>query len=65
LSEGRVFFITIYDQAVAVDAASGQKLWQVRLDDYTQGETLTMAPLLVKGEVLIGSSGVNSARAAS
>jgi PQQ-dependent dehydrogenase (methanol/ethanol family) len=40
-----------------VDAQSGQKLWQVRLGDYTKGETLTMAPLVVKGNVLVGNSG--------
>jgi PQQ-dependent dehydrogenase (methanol/ethanol family) len=57
VSDGRVFFTTTDDQAVAVDAQSGQKLWQVRLGDYTKGETLTMAPLVVKGSVLIGNSG--------
>jgi PQQ-dependent dehydrogenase (methanol/ethanol family) len=57
VSEGRVFFTTTDDQAVAVDAKTGEKLWQVRLGDYTKGETLTMAPLVVKGKVLIGNSG--------
>ena len=42
---------------MAVDARTGEKLWQVRLGDYTKGETLTMAPLVVKDKVLIGNSG--------
>jgi glucose dehydrogenase len=33
VSDGRVFFVTSDDQAVAVDAQSGQKFWQVRLGD--------------------------------
>jgi PQQ-dependent dehydrogenase (methanol/ethanol family) len=56
-SGGRVFFTTLDDQAVAVDAKDGKKIWQVSLGDYRKGETLTMAPLVVHDKVLVGNSG--------
>jgi lanthanide-dependent methanol dehydrogenase len=54
---GRVFFNTLDGQTVAVDAATGQPAWKVKMADYTHGETMTMAPLVVRERVLIGNSG--------
>ena len=56
-ADGRVFFNTLDNQTIAVDAASGRELWRVRTGDIRNGETLTMAPLVVKGKVLVGNSG--------
>jgi PQQ-dependent dehydrogenase (methanol/ethanol family) len=56
-SDGKVFFTTVDGQTAAVDAATGAEIWKVRLTDYTKGETMTMAPLVVKGKVLVGNSG--------
>ena len=56
-ADGRVFFNTLDNQTIAVDAASGRELWRVRTGDIRNGETLTMAPLVVKGNVLVGNSG--------
>ena len=64
VSGGRVFFTTTDDQAIAVDAQTGKKAWQVCLGDYTKGETMTMAPLVVKDIVLVGNSGGSLVRAA-
>ena len=55
--DGRVFFNTLDNQTVAVDAESGREVWRTRLGDINQGETMTMAPLVVKGKVLVGNSG--------
>ncbi len=56
-SDGRVYFNTLDGQTAAVDAASGQEVWRVKIGDINHGETITMAPLVVKGQVLVGNSG--------
>ncbi len=56
-ADGRIYYVTLDNQAIAVDAASGREVWRVRLGDINNGETMTMAPLVVKGKVLVGNSG--------
>jgi PQQ-dependent dehydrogenase (methanol/ethanol family) len=54
---GRLFFNTLDGQAIALDAKSGKELWRTKLANIEVGETVTMAPLVVKGKVLVGNSG--------
>ena len=54
---GRVFFNTLDGRTVAVDAESGAPQWITQLGDINTGETMTMAPLVVKDKVLVGNSG--------
>lgn len=54
---GRIFFNTLDGQTVAVDANDGHELWRAQLGDIRKGESMTMAPLVVKGKVLVGNSG--------
>jgi PQQ-dependent dehydrogenase (methanol/ethanol family) len=56
-ADGRVFFNTLDDHTIALDAASGKELWRVQLGDIARGETMTMAPLVVKDKVYVGNSG--------
>lgn len=56
-SGGRIFMNTLDGQTIAVDAASGKEVWRTRLGDIGKGETMTMAPLVVKDKVLVGNSG--------
>ncbi|WP_234484243.1 methanol/ethanol family PQQ-dependent dehydrogenase [Noviherbaspirillum pedocola] len=56
-ADGKVFFNTLDDQTIAVDAQSGKEVWRAKLGDINKGETMTMAPLVVKGRVLVGNSG--------
>jgi glucose dehydrogenase len=56
-SNGRIFYNTLDCHAVAVDAATGQEIWKTKLGDINTGETITMAPLVVKDKVLVGNSG--------
>jgi hypothetical protein len=56
-SDGKVFFNTLDDSTIALDAETGKMLWQTKLGDINTGETITMAPLVVKGKVLVGDSG--------
>jgi lanthanide-dependent methanol dehydrogenase len=54
---GRIFYNTLDDHTVAVDARTGKEVWHKKLGDISLGETMTMAPLVVKGKVLVGNSG--------
>jgi len=56
-ADGRVFFATLDNQVVAVDAASGREVWRTLVGSIERGETMTMAPIVVKGKVLVGNSG--------
>jgi lanthanide-dependent methanol dehydrogenase len=54
---GRIYFNTLDGQTAAVDAKTGKEIWKVKIGDIKIGETITMAPLVVKGKVLVGNSG--------
>jgi PQQ-dependent dehydrogenase (methanol/ethanol family) len=56
-SDGKIFFNTLDNQTIAVDANTGAEVWRAQLGDINRGETITMAPLVVKGKVLVGNSG--------
>jgi PQQ-dependent dehydrogenase (methanol/ethanol family) len=54
---GKVFYATLDDQLIALDARSGKPVWNVRIADPRSGASETMAPLAWNGLVFIGSSG--------
>src|SRR5438876_7770798 len=56
-ADGKVFFNALDNRTIAVDAASGQEVWTATVGDISRGESLTMAPIVVKGKVLVGNSG--------
>lgn len=56
-ADGKVFMNTLDGQSIAVDAATGKEVWRTKLADIAKGETITMAPLVVKDKVLVGNSG--------
>jgi PQQ-dependent dehydrogenase (methanol/ethanol family) len=56
-ADGTIFMNTLDNQTIAVDAASGKEIWRTKLGDIKKGETITMAPLVVKDKVLVGNSG--------
>jgi PQQ-dependent dehydrogenase (methanol/ethanol family) len=56
-ADGRIFMNTLDGQSIAVDAATGKEVWRTKLGDIRKGETVTMAPLVVKDKVLVGNSG--------
>jgi len=55
-SDGKLFFNTLDDNTIALDAETGKELWKTKLGDINTGETITMAPLVVKGKVLVGGA---------
>jgi PQQ-dependent dehydrogenase (methanol/ethanol family) len=54
---GTIFYNTLDNRTIAVDAETGQPRWTTTLGDINKGETITMAPLVVKDKVLVGNSG--------
>jgi len=56
-ANGRIFFNTLDGRTVAVDARSGKVAWQTKLGDIQRGETMTMAPTIANGKVIVGNSG--------
>lgn len=55
--KGRIFLATLDGNLVALDAGSGTEIWVAKLAEVNLGETVTMAPLAVKGKILVGNSG--------
>jgi PQQ-dependent dehydrogenase (methanol/ethanol family) len=54
---GRLFMVTLDGQVIAIDAASGSEVWRTPIADVAKGETVTMAPLVAEGKVLVGDAG--------
>jgi PQQ-dependent dehydrogenase (methanol/ethanol family) len=56
-ADGRLFFNTLDNNTIAIDAKTGKEIWRKKLGSINNGETMTMAPLVVKDKVLVGNSG--------
>jgi len=56
-ADGKIVMNTLDGYTIGVDAKSGKELWRTKLADISRGETITMAPLIVKGKALVGVSG--------
>lgn len=57
VARGKVFFSTPHGHLVALDARTGRPVWRQIWVDTRAGESSTMAPLIVKDMVIVGSSG--------
>jgi alcohol dehydrogenase (cytochrome c) len=55
--EGKIVFNTLDNHAIALNANTGKLIWKTRLDDIKLGESMTMAPLVVNGKMLVVNSG--------
>jgi len=55
--EDKVYLATLDSKLVALDAKTGNKIWQSDIADPELGYSETMAPTVVKGKVLIGTNG--------
>ncbi|RNL63485.1 PQQ-dependent dehydrogenase, methanol/ethanol family [Zhongshania marina] len=56
--EGKIIFGTLDARLIALDAASGEKIWEVATADITAYPyTITGAPRVAKGKVFIGNGG--------
>src|ERR687894_1831646 len=57
VAEGKVFMTTLNAHIIALDAETGKKIWDKPFGDVRAGESATVAPLVVKDKVIVGSSG--------
>jgi alcohol dehydrogenase (cytochrome c) len=57
VARGKVFMATPNGHLVALDAATGKRAWRRVFADIRAGESATMAPLVVKDLIIVGSSG--------
>ena len=53
----KVFMATLDAHVVAVDATTGAELWDTEVADENLAYAFTLAPLAVRGKVLVGSTG--------
>jgi alcohol dehydrogenase (cytochrome c) len=53
----KVFLATLDAHVIALDAKTGNVIWDVATVDYKQGYSFTLAPLVVKSFVVVGVSG--------
>jgi alcohol dehydrogenase (cytochrome c) len=52
-----LFMATIDSKLIALDAITGQVLWQKTIADASAGYAMTLAPLVVKDKVIVGVAG--------
>jgi PQQ-dependent dehydrogenase (methanol/ethanol family) len=55
--DGKIVYNLLDGHTVAVDARTGRELWKTRIADLASGETVPMAPLIVRDRVIVGASG--------
>jgi alcohol dehydrogenase (cytochrome c) len=53
----KVYFPTLDATLVALDAKTGKVDWEAKVEDWKTGYYMTLAPLIVKGKVMVGVSG--------
>ena len=57
VADGKVFVVTLNAHVLALDAVTGKPVWDKTYGDVRAGESATLAPLVVKNLVIVGSSG--------
>jgi len=55
--QGKIFVATFDGRLVALDAQTGKPVWSVMTVDPSKPYTITQAPRVIKGRVVIGNSG--------
>jgi len=55
--KGRVYFATLDGRLIALDAMTGDLVWEVLTTDQAQSYTITGAPRIADGKIVIGNGG--------
>ena len=50
----RLYMATLDTRLVALDAKSGNVIWDIEVDDYKKGLSITHAPLAIDGKIIVG-----------
>lgn len=53
----KVYLATLDAHLLAFEATTGELVWDVPVEDYLLGYTMTLAPLVVDGTVIVGAAG--------
>jgi PQQ-dependent dehydrogenase (methanol/ethanol family) len=56
-ANGKIIYNVLDNTTVAVDAVTGKEVWRKKMGDPAVGQTMTMAPLVVRNKVFVGNSG--------
>ncbi len=56
-ADGKIVYNLLDGHTVAVDAKTGHEIWNTKIAEVANGETTTMAPIIVKDRVIVGASG--------
>jgi len=56
-ADGKIIYNLLDGHTVAVDARTGREVWKTQIADVGNGETATMAPLVVHDRVIVGAAG--------
>ncbi|WP_290637653.1 methanol/ethanol family PQQ-dependent dehydrogenase [Aquisalimonas sp.] len=56
-ADGRLYLNQADNTVIALNAEDGELLWSADNGDHTEGETMTMSPLVVNDKVIVGNSG--------
>ncbi|MFL5104675.1 MAG: PQQ-dependent dehydrogenase, methanol/ethanol family, partial [Xanthobacteraceae bacterium] len=54
---GRIYRTTLDAHLMALDAKTGKELWKSKVAEWKDGYSLTLAPLIANGVLIIGNSG--------
>jgi len=57
LLDGKIYFAAADAVLVALDAKTGKEVWNTKVEDYTHGYYMSLAPLVADGKVMVGVSG--------
>ena len=57
VADGKVFLATLDAHLIALDAHTGKELWNTAVDDSRAAFSITMAPQIYDGKLLVGMSG--------
>ena len=55
--DGKVYRTTLDAHVVAYDAKTGKEAWKTKVGEWKEGVSLTLAPLIANGVLVIGNSG--------
>lgn len=55
--DGKIFRTTLDANVIALDAKTGKEFWRTNSNDISLGYSMTVAPLVVNGVVIVGISG--------
>jgi quinohemoprotein ethanol dehydrogenase len=59
VQDGRVFVGALDGRLIALEAGTGRPIWSVETTDFAKAYTITGAPRVVKGKVIIGNGGAD------